>query len=54
MKAYITVKLGNGTYKNVDFENIEYIFVSIDGEKTVFFDCDDKMEYGVQVEKESE
>lgn len=52
MKAYITVKLLDGTYKNVEFDNIEQIFVSVKGKKTVCFTCDNKLEYGTEIEEE--
>ena len=54
MNAYITVKLPDGTYKNVEFDSIEQVFVSVKGEKTVFFTCDDKLEYGTEIERNND
>lgn len=47
MKAYSTVKLPNGGgYKNINTEDIEQVFVSQSGEKTIFW----KGGYGVEVD----
>ena len=54
MNAYITVKLPDGTYKNVEFDSIEQIFVSVKGEKTVLFNCDNNLEFGVVEEVKPE
>lgn len=51
MIGYITVKLSDGTYKNVEFDNIKQVFVSVKGEKIVFFTCNNKLEYGTEIEE---
>lgn len=46
MKAYITVKLPNGGYKNINAEDIEQVFINTIGEKTVFW----KDGYGIEID----
>lgn len=52
MKAYITVKLPDGTDKEVVFGDIKQVFVSVKGEKTVLFICDEKLGYCTEVQEE--
>lgn len=37
MKAHTTVKLPNGEYKNINYEDIEQVFINTCGEKTIFW-----------------
>lgn len=37
MKSYILVQLADGTYKNVDTQDIEQVFVNNLGSETVIF-----------------
>lgn len=46
MKAYITVKLPNGGYKNINEEDIEQVFINTNGEKAVFW----KGGYGIEID----
>ena len=54
MNAYIMVRLPTGTYKNVDVNNIEQVFINRLGEKTVFFYGEQGLEYGIEVEVKQE
>ena len=47
MKSYILVQLADGTYKNVDTQDIEQIFVNNLGGETVIF----KDGWGVKAER---
>lgn len=46
MKACILVRLANGTYKNVDTQDIEQVFINTNGEKAVFW----KDGYGIEID----
>lgn len=46
MKAYILVQLADVTYKNVDTQDIEQVFINTNGEKTVFW----KGGYGIEID----
>lgn len=46
MNEYITVKLPNGGYKNINTEDIEQVFINTNGEKSVFW----KDGYGVEID----
>ena len=46
MNAYITVKLLNGKYKNIEYKDVEQVFISPNGETTIFW----KDGYGIEVD----
>ena len=46
MRTFITVKLPNGGYKNINAEDIEQVFINTNGEKTVFW----KDGYGIEID----
>ena len=46
MKSYILVQLADGTYKNVDTQDIEQVFINTNGEKAVFW----KGGYGIEID----
>lgn len=50
MKACITVKLPNGSYKIINAEDIEQVFINTNGEKVVFW----KDGYGYEVANKQE
>ena len=51
MKSYILVQLADGTYKNVDTQDIEQIFKNNLGGETVIFKDKCGIKWGIKSEK---